>query len=57
MIIIAAKPKSGPYISGKINKENTLGKVSNLYSALLRPLPKLPIINTEGKIPKKVPKK
>ena len=51
------KPIRGEYISGKISKENTEGKVSNLYSALLNPLPKLLIINTDGIIPTSVPKK
>ena len=51
------KPKIGRYISGKANKENSVGKVSNLYNACPKPLPKLLITNTDGKIPINVPKK
>ena len=47
----------GKYISGKISNVNIEGKVSNLYIALLNPLPKLLIINTDGIFPKRVPKK
>ena len=54
---IKAKPKMGKYISGKVNKEKIDGKFSNLYKASLKPLPKLLIINTDGKIPTNVPKK
>ena len=50
------KPKMGKYISGNIIKDKGDGKVSNWKIALLRPLPKLVNMKTEGKIPKNVPR-
>ena len=57
MIIIQIKPKIGKYISGKTSKDNIGGKVSNLYKASPKPLPKLLSTNTDGKRPTNVPKK
>ena len=54
---MTAKPKIGRCISGKASKESIEGKAWNLYKASPRPLPKLLITNTDGKIPTNVPKK
>ena len=52
---IKKKPINGKYISGKTINDKKDGNLSKLYIALLKPLPKLTIINIAGKIPINVP--
>ena len=52
---IKKKPINGKYISGKTINDAKDEKLSKLYIASLKPLPKLTKINIDGKIPINVP--
>ena len=53
---IIKNPIIGKYISGNIIKDKKLGMVSFVLIILLKPLPRLTIINIAGKMPIKVPR-
>ena len=51
---IIKNPIIGKYISGNIIKDKKLGMASLVLPTLLKPLPRLTIINIAGKMPIKV---